>query len=533
MTHAPASSSAAAAVLDLDWRCAQVTVFEDRADVLRVAEVDLPAGPCAVRFAGLSPLVDEARLVARLEVPGGGAAPGHARVDDTIVQRRLVDDGADAAVERRQRRERERERLDDERRGADDDLAACEAARAQAEAALSTFMTATGRRLGRTGAWAGIEDDVGRLAERIRAAHDAVAAARAAVERAAAARAGLDAPATMTTTTKRLADVVVRVSATTAGPARVVLSTVVPCGAWRPSHEARLVRGDGVDAADVTVTTHASVWNRTGEPWRGARLVLSTARPSLGAEVPSLHEDRLQVRTKTAAERRTVVVEHRTEAVPPSATRGGAPGVDDGGEVRVYAVDDASVPDDGRPHLLQLAAFTAPAALSRVCLPEAQTLVFLRASLRNAGRGPLLAGPIALFDEGAWVGTGDVLYTGQGDELELSFGSDDRFTVRFDKRTKVDRRLVGRDVVHYVQETTLSSTAKDAEDIVVVVRLPVSELAAVVVQPSPQHGTVVEVRPDEHGLVRAPVRVEPGRDRVVAVAFTFDVTGDVALPPPW
>jgi hypothetical protein len=536
-TPPPAATSPLAAptsAIDLVWRCEQVTVYEDRADVVRVADVVLPAGACALRFAAVSPLVDEARLTARVENDGGKLHEG-ARVDDARVQRRSVAADADDEQARRRLRELDHERLEGERRVAEDEFKLCEATRAHVVAALTTAARGAARRLGRGGSLDDIDAELGGLGERVRAAHEAVAAARGAVERIAAAQRGLAAPLA-SSTTKRTSDVVVRVSSAEGGPARVVLSTVVPCAAWRPTHEARLTSatpGPTAGSGEVSMRTQASVWNRTGEHWSNARIVLSTARPSLGAEVPTLSEDRLYVRAKTAEERRTIVVEHRTEMVPPSAIRGGAPGVDDGGEARVYSVASASVPDDGRPHQFALGSFAAPASLARVCLPEAKPFVFLRASLRNAGNGPLLAGPVTLVHDGAWVGIGDILYTGVGDELDLSFGSDDRFTVRFQKRTVVDRKLVGRDVVHYVQDATIASTAMTAEEVLVVLRMPVSELAQVQVLPSPHQGTVATVTPDEHGLVRAPARIEPGRDRVVSIAFTFETTGEVRIPPPW
>jgi uncharacterized protein (TIGR02231 family) len=283
----------------------------------------------------------------------------------------------------------------------------------------------------------------------------------------------------------------------------------------------------------MRVTTHGAVWNRTGEAWRGARLVLSTARPSLGAELPGLSEDRLRLRQKTAEEKKTIVIEHRIERVPPSASQGGAPGVDDGGEARIFAVDGADIPDDGRPHSVELASFEVPCALLRVAIPERAPQVFLRASFKNGGRHPLLAGPVTLIDNGAWAGTGDVLFTGAGDDLDLSMGSDDRFTVRLTKKVIIEKRTLSKDLSHYVQEATLTSTATTPEPVLVILRLPVSEVAQVKVLQSPQHGTDGELKIDAHGLARVNAVLAPGKDKKVAVAFTFDTSGDVQIPAPW
>ena len=75
-----------------DVRTAHVTVYEDRAEVTRRCRVRLPGGAAAVALRALSPLIDEARLIARFD----GIADGDAQVDDVVVVRRTDVAGADA-----------------------------------------------------------------------------------------------------------------------------------------------------------------------------------------------------------------------------------------------------------------------------------------------------------------------------------------------------------------------------------------------------------------------------------------------------
>jgi uncharacterized protein (TIGR02231 family) len=321
------------------------------------------------------------------------------------------------------------------------------------------------------------------------------------------------------------------VSSPTGGNFKLVVSSLSACAAWRPTHDAHLEREES-GAARVRFVTHAAVWNRTGESWNDVDLVLSTARPSAGAELPGLRPDRLTLRQKTAEEKKTIVVQHREESVPKSATEGTAPGVDDGGEARVFKAAKASVKDDGRPQRVQIASFTAPCNLERVAYPEVAPQVFLRASLKNAGAGPILAGGVTLLMEGTYVGVGDVVFVGAGESFDLSFGSDDRFTVRTKKRRVDDKKLVGKDVVHFIREAVLTQTGKTNEKVVVHLRLPVSEVKQLKVLPSPQHSTVDAV-PDEHGIVRVAVDLAPNIEKKLVLAFSFDTSGDVRIPDPW
>ncbi len=513
----------------LDHRLEQVTIYEDRADVVRTAAITLTSGAHPLRFTALSPLIDEDRLVARLE------GPGH--IDDVVIVRKVVDDGLDEIQARRAQRSRERQALQAELQRAQDDVDLSLHELRATEQCLQWWASANARRLGKgeggddvdTGLDAGFADFQKKLvqaADVVDAAHAGLSCVQEALK-----QIDVEDARPEPTRKRRVCDVIVRASST-GGECRVVLSTVLPCAAWRPTHEARLLRSEA-KATSVRFLTHAAVWNRTGEDWKNAKLVLSTARPALGAELPPLSEDRLHLRQKSAEERRTIVVEHRTEAVPPSATQGGAPGVDDGGEARVFSVAAADIPDDGRPHLVELASFEAPCTLAHVAIPEKAAQVFVRASFVNSGRGPILAGPVNLVDQGAWTGTGDVLYTGAGDDLDLSFGSDDRFAASINKRCIVEKKTLGKDIEHWLQEVTVTSTSTTPQQVLVLLRLPVSELAQVKVLQSPQHGTEGELKLDSHGLARVTTTIEPGRERRIAAAFAFDTSGDVRLPPPW
>lgn len=509
-------------------RIARVTVYEDRADVVREAIVELPAGATTVIIRGVAPVVSDEQVVAHLE-QSGDTAPSVV-VNDVRVERR-IDDGAPPAADaaaRRAARHAALERLDDEIAQARRVLERHHLAHAEAVAALTRFLDAAARAAGRgeaaavatTGALAAVRarlDELNRARDLARRQVHALER-----ERARTAADGRPPPVEP----RVAADLHVALSGL-GGRVKLVVSTLVPCAAWRPTHEARL------QGTAVRFETYASVWNATGEAWPNVELTFSTARPSAGAELPPLGADRLTLRTKTPEERRTIVVEHREETLPEAATKGTAPGVDDGGQPRVFRASGVSVASDGRPHLVLLGGFEAPCATERVAFPEVAPQVFLRASLKNAGGAPILAGPVTLVVDGAYVGTGDLLYTGPGEAFDLSFGSDDRFTVRTKKRRLEDKKLIGQNVVHFVREATLAQTGPTPERVLVHLRVPVSELKQLKVLLSPQHGTEPDAKPDDNGLVRIAVQLEPNVERRLAVAFSFDTSGDVRVPDPW
>ncbi len=515
----------------VDARTSHVTVYEDRADVTRRAHIELPAGPSELVVRALSPLIDEARLIARLE-----GSPG-AQVDDVRIERHFVVDGADLIETRRL--ERAQARAAHERAHAPlvAALKLAEQQRAKLESLGKVGALARARRAGRGDVDVGAAaTDHERLRQALARADAQLLQARTEVARSEARLAALEAPlgGEAGHRSRPVCDVVMRVSVKEAGAVELVLSTVVPCAAWRPSHDAALTRSsDDATTGAVRFVGFGTIWNRTGEAWHQASLTLSTARPSQGAQLPSLSGDRLWLRPKTAEEKKTIVVEHRAEVVPKSTQRGAAPGVDDGGEIQAFTLPSTTIPDDGRPHRVELFAFEAPAAVARVAMPEKSPLVFVRASFKNVGRSPILAGPVSLSDRGAFLGTGDLLYCGVGDDVDVAFGSDDGVRVNFERTSQEDKKLIGKNVRHWVQRATFTSTRRAPTTVHLTLRWPISEVAQIKVLHSAAHSTVAEQKVDAHGLIHVPVTIDGGHDKVVALAFSFETSGDVRLPDPW
>ncbi len=497
----------------------RVTAFEDRAELVRTVELELPPGRTAVIVEGVTPLVSAAHLSARCE--------GAARVEEVRVDRRWTTPSQAEQLPR----------LEAELVAAQAALSRAQAAvqrarqrAAAAEAMLEGYLEQVGPAV-----WSGDEGHQGwREASAVLetaadAAYAVVDGARVAQREASEVCERLDELLVGEHEHEaRLAcDVTLRVHSAEGGPATLVLTAVVPCALWRPAHEARLL-------ADGTVrwTTYGTVWQRTGEDWRGVELALSTDRPGAGATLPTLGEDRLRLRDKAAKKR--VVLEHREQAVSTDRGDDAVPGVYDGGEARVFRVDgNVDVDSDGRPQRVATGGFESPCEVDLYACPEVATQVFLRARLHNRGAQPLLVGPVTLVKDGAYVGVGEVAYVGAGEPFELSFGSDDRFGVEHERVREHEKRTLGKDRTHFVTRARVTSSAASRERVNVVLRLPVSELEALDVRPSKTFCSEGEPTPDSDGLVRLEADLAPGESQRLTLGFYLERSGDIVLPDPW
>ncbi|WP_405754433.1 MULTISPECIES: mucoidy inhibitor MuiA family protein [unclassified Streptomyces] len=503
-----------------------VTCMEDRAHIERTAALDLKAGVQRLRLGPVSALAVDRTLHAELTADHpatvldvrmvrtwtpGGPLPS---ADDSALRRRVHElEGERHAVE--QRRDRLHARLGVLGRLAADLL------RDIGEGAGSGESDGP-RWAGELDRVDGQRDEFGEQLRLVEARLGSINVELAEVRRAMD-RSGTE-PAEL------VGHVELTVDAAAAGPVRLRLSHLTPCALWRPAYRAVL------DGDALTLETDAMVWQRTGEDWSGVRLTLSTARSALASDPPRLGEDRLTLGDRTPAERRTVDVELREEAIGDigPAPVLGLPGVDDGGEARVLVSPaPVSVPGDGRAHRVPLSVFTAPASSEYACSPELSPLVTQVVRFDNGSGHALLAGPVDLVRASGFSGRGALDFTAPGAPVVLAFGScDDHGVVREAEESRTTAGITQRTVVTRTVRLHLSRFSAPAEHgervVVVRERVPVSEVSAVEVRLLKEACSPAPAAVDAEGIARWDVRLPPGGRRTVTLVYELSASAKVA-----
>ncbi|HEY9369409.1 mucoidy inhibitor MuiA family protein [Streptomyces sp.] len=319
------------------------------------------------------------------------------------------------------------------------------------------------------------------------------------------------------------------VQAAVSGPVELRLSHLTPCALWRPAYRAVL------DGDSLTLETDAMVWQRTGEDWSDVRLTLSTARSSLATDPPRLVEDRLTLKDRSAAERRTVDVELREEEIAtlgPAAVLG-LPGLDDGGEARVlHSPGPVSVPGDGRAHRVPLSAFTTAASSEYACSPELSPLVTQVVRFDNLSGHALLAGPVDLVRGSGFSGRGTLDFTAPGAPCELAFGSSDDYRVtRHAEESRDSAGITQRTVVTRTVRLHLSRFSAPGEQgerrVVLRERIPVSEVSAVEVRLDAKACSPAPDALDAEGIARWDIPLPPGGRRTVTLVYELSAKAKV------
>lgn len=499
-----------------------IEVFEDRAAVTRATTVE--AGRHTLRFGPVSPLVAAERLTTPRE---------HGDADWTVEDVRLVTEHlreaeADSALVarlraevRRLNAERRRVRATEERLREQADrlmgvLSAAESglpAAVQAEEASDEWVD-------------GLRSLAVRAAEARRRALEANQESKRLGDERALVKANLKAAENPDSVRRTFIEL--QVIARTLGTVRV--RTVIPCALWRPVHRATLRQSESGPQVDWVV--RAAIWNRTGIDWDGVPVVCSTERPGQPAEPPVLHDDFVQV-VRRGSE---VVVEAREESVQ-LAREGGVkttsvlPGVDDGGEVRVYEVPDpVHLACDGHPVFVDLEGFSASCEKIWRCVPSVAPEAVLQTRLTNPTRRPLLAGPVELIRESEAVGRTSIGLVPPAEPFSIGWGSHDGVrVVRSETHDREVSTFTGTQTHTFDVRVRISHLSAEPLQLRIDERIPVSELKQVSIEVG-DSTPALSRRPDQDGLCGWNLELGPYERRELELAYVVTASSKVRLP---
>jgi uncharacterized protein (TIGR02231 family) len=503
----------------------RVTFFEDRARVERRAKLSITeAGMWTVKVEGISVLVDDPGLVVRVVAKNdqGQASLRAAQVRRLVRERSPLSPSEVQTLEATTEASRQLYRQAssrvthlelDRRQLAELDDAFLEQVSAVpdiAEGAMErwreTFETLVVKRAA--------------LEEELHQARQSVAQTRREYD-----RQSILLNAALVVEPRMVAQVETQLDVTVAGELELVLEYFVPCAVWRPSHVARLERGQGTEQGPrIELTTCATVWQATGEVWTNVKCVFSTARLSKPSSAPLLSDDLLYVRAKRAEERKVIQVEARDQAIVRADADAGTravdemPGIDDGGRPLVFETAlPVTIPSDGEPFRVEVGSTSLAAKVEAVAYPERASVPHLRAAVTWSGAYPLLAGPIALMREREYVGQSRTDFVGVGDAFHLGFGPEGGVSLkrRVDE-SQAQSRLTGKQTLSREVHLYMSNLGGEARSFELVERVPVSEIDEVVITfDGPGPG------PDRDGFVRIPIKLGP--NEVLEKVFAYRV----------
>ncbi|MEJ7603685.1 MAG: DUF4139 domain-containing protein, partial [Kofleriaceae bacterium] len=207
-----------------------------------------------------------------------------------------------------------------------------------------------------------------------------------------------------------------------------------------------------------------------------------------------------------------------------------------------FATDGAvDVRADGAWHSVAVTRHGSTVKLRHVAVPREQTDVFRVASIANPFAGPLLPGPIDVYDRGRFLVTSEVDYTPPGASVEVGLGVD--ATVKLARNTEFREEaagmLRGQLRLHHAIEVDVENLSGRAIDLEIRERIPVTregddevEVTLGKVDPAWERWTPDPDAPHDQRLrggYRWRLALPAGQKRTVRAAYEVKIAGKLEL----
>ena len=315
----------------------------------------------------------------------------------------------------------------------------------------------------------------------------------------------------------------------------IVIRYQVTSASWAPFYDARLATGTKTQAPALQLVRRASIQQRSGEIWDNVALSLSTARPGAGTVAPQLGTLTVDYEGEGIVRQREIAPTAMTRSVGVGAARVataedadrrdklGAPesvaaeetraSVDAQAFQAVYGIPGrVTVPATGEAKRAQIDEMPLEPALTVRVVPKRDEKAFLYAKMTIARGTPILPGPVSLFRDATFVGSGRLPLLAPGEEHELGFGVADAVKVKHaiaeEKRSESGIITSSKtDTRNY--RITAKNLFERAVNLVVLDQVPVSQNADIKVEMLGKTQPTKRDLEDKRGVVAFEMKLEP------------------------
>ncbi len=328
----------------------------------------------------------------------------------------------------------------------------------------------------------------------------------------------------------------VLVEASRAGRFQLDLSYTVMRAYWAPLYTMRALP----DSAKIEFAMSANIVQNSGENWEDAAALLSTASPALSANPPVLNPWILDLYVPSPSRERKAeggvvggvlggVVAEVAKPVAPAeaemveAEMATAGIVETGINLNFAIKKNVQIPSDGAPHKVPVDAQDIEVKYDYIAIPKLKEAAFLRAQLRNTLPYPLLSGNADLFVVQDFIGSTRVPFIAAEEEAKVFFGEDRQVRIKHE-RTKLEKSPPGflgkNERVKLAYKITIQNLRRHKVDIEIVDQLPVSqntkiEIKDLILSPEP-------AKKDDKGFLTWTLTLEPQEKKEILIGFTIE-----------
>lgn len=346
--------------------------------------------------------------------------------------------------------------------------------------------------------------------------------------------------------------IIVEVEVTKSGEFVLLPQYVITGAMWYPQYDIRV----NTENNSVQLEYRAMVQQRTGEDWNNIELALSTARPDMKGEMPelsawyvnifapevfgnvsggrsqdrnrplkkalNLNQRQLLNDVKTEKERSdefAPVMEEPVASVETQTT-----------SVLLRIPTKSTIPSDNVSHKVTVAIEKLKAAFVYTSTPKLSQFAYLKALIENTSEVPLLAGNINVFSDEDFVSTTSIETIVPNEKFYVYLG--------IDPTIKIERKLVNKftettgtfsknNKISYEYTFTLENTKKTAQTIFVYDQLPLSQNEQITIeQLEPKEK---ELKPNEEGFLIWKNELQPKEKKTWKLKYSIEYPPNVRI----
>jgi len=343
--------------------------------------------------------------------------------------------------------------------------------------------------------------------------------------------------------------VTILIEASQVGDFKMSLAYTVKNAGWAPLYTLRALP----DTSEIELALTGLIQQRSGENWENVKAQLSTASPSVESRPGDLKPWTLDIYVPRPVARRAA--KDREEEAVEGAVAGGVPGgvltsvvremspaaprdaeldttavLESGIHLNFDIKRTVSIPSDGAPHKVPIDSQKVKAEFDYAAVPKLKEAVFLRGSLKNTLAYPLLPGNADLFIVQDFVGAAQIPYVAANEEAKMYFGVDGQIKVKYEqvKREKVNPGFLGKnEKLRLVYKITAQNLRKIAAEVELLDQLPVSqndkiEVKDITIQPA-------QAKKDDKGILTWKLTLAPQEKKEITIDFIIEYPKDARI----
>ncbi len=348
--------------------------------------------------------------------------------------------------------------------------------------------------------------------------------------------------------TQEARKVTVLIEVSQVGDFKMSLAYTVRNARWAPLYTLRALP----DTNEIELTVSGLIQQRSGENWENVKAQLSTASPSVGSRPGELSPWTLDIYVPRPAPRLAAkskdegvvggviggvvvgvlggVVGEVAPAVPREAELDTAAILESGLHLNFEIKRNVDIPSDGSPHKVPIDAQKLKVKFDYVAVPKLKEAMFLRGSLTNTLAYPFLPGSADLFIIQDFVGTARIPYVAAYEEAMMYFGEDGQIKVKYEqvKKEKINPGFLGKtERLRLVYRITVQNLRKNPAEIELLDQLPISqndkiEIKDINVLPA-------QTKRDEKGILAWKLILAPQEKKEVTIDFTIEYPRDATI----